>query len=236
MSQANGDPLVSVITPTIPGREHLLLERCIPSVREQNWPGPVEHVIVSDVNPGLRGKLGHLEWLTRDDERRLRMVEINDLWKRPNAGLAANGALPWLMGSWLGFGEFFSFLGDDDELHPHHISAHVRAMQTAEAMWSLSRVEFRANGQFWNVIGDDSYAEGHLDATGIMCWKGALTVANWDPNASTAAVDWLLVHHWRSAGLPGVFVPEVTGVHHDGWLTGMTGKGYVTTGELGEKE
>lgn len=224
-------PLVSVITPTIPGREHLLLERCMPSVRAQNWPGPIEHVIVSDINPKLRAQLGDLEWQTREDDRRIRMVEINDIWKRPDVGLAANGALPWLLGSWLGMGEFFSFLGDDDELHPHHVSAHVRGMQTAEAMWSLSQVEFRAHGQFRQIIGDESYIEGHLDATGIMCWKGALTVANWNPTADTAAVDWLLVHYWRMAGLPGVFIPDVTGIHHDGWLIGMTGKPYVTEGE-----
>lgn len=215
-------PLVSVITPTIPGRERVLLERCIPSVQAQNWPGPVEHVIVSDENEYLRDVLDERE---RSTSRMLRFVEINDVWKNASTK-TANGALPWLVGSFMGLGQFFSFLGDDDELLPHHVSTHVRAMQTAEAMWSLSRIEFRAGNQFWNIIGDESYAEGHLDATGIMCWKGALTVANWDPSAGIAAVDWKLVNDWRMHHLPGVFINNVTGIHHDGWLTGSTGKPY----------
>jgi hypothetical protein len=216
-------PLVSIITPTFPGREKVLLERCLPSVEAQNWSGLIEHVIVSDENPGLRSRFADENGTP---ERRIRFIEINSTWKRPERGLAANGALPWYLGSLLGLGEFMSFLGDDDELLPHHVSAHVRGMQTAQAMWSLSKVEFRAKNQFWNVIGDQSYMEGHLDATGIMCWKGALTVANWDPNADTAAVDWKLVNDWRSRGLPGAFIDSVTGIHHDGWLTNSTGKPY----------
>jgi hypothetical protein len=219
-----------VITPTFPGREKVLLERCIPSVAAQNWPGAVEHVIVSDENPRLRSRL----WGLDTGDRQVRFVEINDIWKNPAAraggrGLGVtqnNGAWPWFLGSFLGLGQFLSFLGDDDELLSHHVSTHVRAMQTAEAMWSLSKIEFRASGAFWNVIGDESYVEGHLDATGIMCWKDALTVANWDPGAGIAAVDWKLINDWRAHGLRGVFINDVTGVHHDGWLTGSTGKSY----------
>lgn len=214
-------PLVSIVTPTFPGRERLLLERCIPSVWNQNWPGEVEHVIVSDENLELRRRLRSLD----DGSRSLRFIEINDTWKNPTTKVA-NGAVPWMIGSRLALGEFVSFLGDDDELLPHHASVHVRAMQTAQAMWSLSKVEFRAGGQFWNVIGDESYAEGHLDATGIMCWKGALATATWDPAAGIPAVDWKLVNDWRTAGLPGVFIDSVTGIHHDGWLTGSTGMAY----------
>lgn len=203
----------------------------MPSVLGQDWPGQIEHVIVSDENPVLRDLFGRL---AGSADRQVRFVEINDIWKNPVArsgerGLhvtQANGAWPWFLGSFLGLGEFFSFLGDDDELLTHHVSTHVQAMRTANAMWSLSKIEFRAGGQFWNVIGDQSYAEAHLDATGIMCWKGALTVATWDPIAGIAAVDWKLVNDWRMAGLPGAFIDQVTGIHHDGWLSGMTGKPY----------
>lgn len=236
-------PLVSIITPTFPGRETVLLDRCMPTVRAQNWPGDIEHVIVSDENPALRQRIEGMQIgsqlrINRNGveapRRLIRFIEINDIWKNAAArdggrGLDVtqnNGAWPWFLGSFLGLGEFFSFLGDDDELLPHHVSTHVRAMQTAEAMWSLSKVEFRAGGQFWNVIGDESYAEAHLDATGIMCWKGALTVARWDPTSGIAAVDWKLVNDWRMNNLPGVFIDSVTGIHHDGWLTGSTGKPY----------
>ena len=224
------EPLVSVVTPTFPGRERPLIDRCIPSVLRQNWSGPLELVIVSDENPSLRRLIATLQQMEADfggdPPRTIRFVEINDTWKRPDQGIIANGAVPWMIGSRLALGEFVSFLGDDDELFPHHVSTHVRAMQAVEAMWSLSKVEFRAGNRFWSVIGDESYVEGHLDATGIMCWKGALKVATWDPTAGIAAVDWKLVNDWRMNGLPGVFIPDVTGVHHDGWLTGSTGKPY----------
>jgi hypothetical protein len=227
------EPLVSIITPTIPGREHLLIHRCMPSVLRQNWPGPLELVIISDENASLRRVVAaqqrHMETNFGDDPlRTIRFIEINDTWKRPDVGLIGNGATPWMIGSRLALGEFMSFLGDDDELLPHHVSLHIRTMQAAQAMWSLSKVEFRAHNVLEQIIGDESYAEAHLDATGIMCWKGALRAATWDPDANTAAPDWKLVDDWRTLGLPGAFINDVTGIHHDGWLIGLTGKPYPT--------
>src|SRR5262245_20321133 len=190
------------------------------SVLQQDWPGSVEHVIVSDHNPDLRAMFAELQ---ESINRPVRFIEINDTWRNPTA-VASHGAYPWMIGSRLALGDFVGFLGDDDELLPHHVSAHVAAMRVAGAVWSLSRVEFRANGEPWGVIGDDSYAEGRLDATGIMCWKGALAVATWDPGAGIPAVDWKMINDWRTAGLVGAFIDDVTGIHHDGWLTGRTGK------------
>jgi hypothetical protein len=218
-------PLVSIVTPTFPGRERVLIDRCMPSVRALDWPGPIEHVIVSDENSALRTQMSMWRLGSDATRRQVRFIEINDTWKN-HATTVANGAVPWMMGSRLALGEFMSFLGDDDELLPHHVTAHVTAMREAEATWSVSKVEFRAGGNYWSVIGDESLMEGHLDATGIMCWKGALHTATWDPAAGIAAVDWKLVNDWRNAGLHGVFINEVTGIHHDGWLSGMTGKPY----------
>jgi hypothetical protein len=232
MTTLRTESLVSVVTPTFPGREKVL-ERCLQSVQAQDWPGPIEQVIVSDENPAIERFVSDFVcgyWTSIRSERparRVRVVQINDTWKNSDTK-TANGAVPWMIGSRLALGEFVGFLGDDDELLPTHVSAHVQAMREAQAMWSVSKVEFRAKGEFWNVIGDNSFAEGHLDATGIMCWRGALTVATWDPTAGIAAVDWKLVNDWRAAALPGVFVDKVTGIHHDGWLTGMTGKPYET--------
>lgn len=191
----------------------------MPSVRNQWWGGIVEHVIVSDINPDLR------DYFRRYGNECLRFIEINDTWKNP-VTQAANGAFPWMMGSRLAFGDFIGFLGDDDELLPSHVNLHVQAMEQAPCFWSLSKVEFRASGQYWNVIGDTSFIEGHLDATGIMCRREALRVATWDPASGYPAVDWKLVNDWRTAGMQGTFIDEVTGIHHDGWLTGMTGKPY----------
>lgn len=192
----------------------------MPSVRNQFWGGIVEHIIISDMNPELRQHFRRYH-----DNECTRFIEINDTWKNIDT-CAANGAFPWMVGSRLAFGTFVGFLGDDDELYPEHVSVHVGAMTRAGALWSLSQVEFRAGGEYWNVIGDESYIEGHLDATGIMCHRTALRHASWDPAAGIAAVDWKLVNDWRQLGVPGIFVARVTGIHHDGWLTGMTGKPY----------
>lgn len=204
----------------------------MPSVYAQTWPN-IEFVVVSDRNPDIYRLLyqNSAAYLAAPigSERRLRVVEINDTWKN-DATRRANGALPWYLGSLMALGDYISFLGDDDELLPHHVETHLQAMQETHALWSVSQVEFRAAGQHWNVIGDSSFVEGHLDATGIMCHSAALRTATWDPAAGIPAVDWKLVNDWRTAGLPGVFIDQVTGIHHDGWLTGQTGKPYNQEG------
>jgi len=213
--------LVSIVTPTIPGREALLLERCMPSVAALEWPGPVEHVIVSDPNPILSVRMDVLA-ADRLGGRRLRFVELGANWRNPTTE-ASTGGVPWMIGSYLALGEFVGFCGDDDELLPHHVRTHVDAMRAAEALWSVSQVDFRIGGEPWCVIGDDTYQLGHLDSTGIMCHADALSVARWNPNGQDAT-DWQMVNDWRTAGLRGVFIPEVTGIHHDGWAAGKSGK------------
>lgn len=209
----------------------------MPSVYALDWLN-VEFVVVSDENPGLesllRANQKAYDAAPEGAQRRLRFIEINDTWKNRDTR-TANGAVPWMIGSRIALGEFIGFLGDDDQLLPHHADVHIAAMKLNNAMWSVSKVEFRAGNEFWNVIGDPTLAEGHLDATGIMCWKGALTVATWDPRAGIAAVDWKLVNDWNTSGCPGVFVNQVTGIHHDGWLSNMTGKPYDTPEQLGEE-
>lgn len=214
--------LISIVTPTFPGRETELLERCVPSVAMLDWPD-VEHVIVSDRNPYLRGEVKRMRLGDR-----VRFVEINETWRNPITERSV-GAVPWQIGSRLALGDFIGWLGDDDELHSIHVKEHVTAMRDTESMWSLSKVEFRVGGKPWTVIGDDSYELGHLDATGIMCHASALAHATWDANGENAA-DWRLVRDWRQRGLRGVFVDKVTGVHHDGWAAGKSGRPGVLNG------
>jgi len=207
-------PLVSIVTPTLPGREALLIRRCMVSIMSQDYEGEIEHVVVSDANPKLRNAF--------DGTHLVRLVEIGDNWRNATTE-RSTGGVAWMIGSYLALGDFVGFCGDDDELLPHHVSAHVEAMQREQATWSLSKVEFRAHGEPTGmVVGDTSYALGHLDATGIMCFKGALGVARWNPNGENAT-DWQMVNGWRNAGLVGAFVDDVTGIHHDGWLIGKSG-------------
>lgn len=215
------DVLVSIVTPTFPGREQILLDRCMPSIAKQDWGGRVEHVILSDRNPSLRDAIEEYCWNSNDDVD-VRFAEINETWRNPVTE-ASIGAVPWYVGTLMALGEFVGFVGDDDELLPEHVSLHVAAMREAEAMFSISQVEFRAGGTTHMVIGDNTFAHGHLDATGIMCHISALKVATWSANGENAA-DWRLVRDWCAAGLRGTHVPQVTGIHNDGWLIGATGR------------
>lgn len=212
-------PLVTIATPTFPGRESELINRCIPSVAALDWPN-IEHVIVSDRNPALAEKLYGQKPMPG---YALRFVEIGENWRTPVTEQCVGG-IPWMLCSYLAMGEFVGFLGDDDELYPDHVNVHVNAMRAADAHWSLSQVDFWVGGQPWTVIGDESYELGHLDTTGIMCHKDALSIARWDPFRGQNATDWQMVSDWRAAGLIGTFIDRVTGIHHDGWAAGKTGR------------
>lgn len=211
-------PLVSIVTPTFPGRE-AELRRCMQRVRDLGWPR-IQHVIVSDRSAAFSSHHAYdarLGWC-----RNVVAVQINESWRNATTE-ASIGAIPWQVGSLLALGEFVGFCGDDDELLPDHVSRHVAAMREAEAMFSVSPIEFRVGGVRQMVIGDD-FAHGSLDATGIMCHKDALAVANWSANGENAA-DWRLVRDWIAGGLVGTLVGgEPTGIHNDGWMAGKSGR------------
>lgn len=208
--------LVSVVTPTRPDREKLLVERCIPSVQGLDWP-EVEHVIVSDPNPGLEERLCDVPCR---EGFSIRVAQINDTWRDGVRNLSI-GAVPWHIGSLMALGEYVAFLGDDDELLPHHATRHITEALSGEYDFSVSPVQFRAHGKDVLIIGDQ-FVVGHLDATGIMCKRSALRTANWTATGENAA-DFRLVEDWMRAGLNGklIYGPP-TGVHNDGWLVGAT--------------
>ena len=211
--------LVSIATPTFPGRERELLERCMPSVAALDWP-EVEHVIVSDRNPGLGEQV---DAVPRREGYTVRYAEINESWRNPTTEKSV-GALPWYVASLMALGEYVGFLGDDDELLPDHAARHVTAMRETGADFTVSVTEFRAGGQFNCNIGDATFAHCHLDATGVMCRATALSVANWNANGDIAA-DWRIVRDWQAAGLRGHFLGgAATGIHHDGWVIGKSGR------------
>lgn len=207
--------LVSIVTPTVPDRMGLLLDRCIPSVRALDWPD-IQHVIVSDRNPALAERLA--------DEPDITMVQLNESW-RDGVLDASLGAFPWSIGCRLALGEFVGFLGDDDEYLPDHVARHVQAMEADNADFSVSRVRFMVGNLQKYVIGNPTFAHGNLDSDGVMCRASALRTANWDPigrpgddfNVMNAG-DYRLVREWLTNGLHGTFVGgEPTVVHHDGW-------------------
>lgn len=197
---------VSIVTPTLPGREALLLDRCMPSIRKLDWPD-IQHIVVSDRNPVLRDRMR--------DEYDVVFVELNETWRNGNAERSI-GALPWAIGSLLALGDYVGFCGDDDELLPDHVRRHVDAMTDAGADFSVSIVEFRVRGEHYANIGDH-FAHGHLDSDGIMCRAAALKTATWTATGEDAA-DWRLVSDWMTRGLHGTLLGgSPTAIHHDGW-------------------
>jgi hypothetical protein len=211
-------PSVTIVTPTTPKRERELMDRCIASVLAQQYDGVIDHVIVSDRNPGLDALVRdvlHLPFRWQKTTRPLQVIEINDTWANPTT-LASVGAVPWQIGSLLAHGDYVGFLGDDDEYLPHHVETHVSTMERTGADFTVSETRFFVRGEPKQVIGG-AFAHGRLDATGIMCRREALRTANWLANGEDAA-DWRLVRDWLAGGLKGALIPEVTGNHHDGWM------------------
>lgn len=221
------EPLVSVVTPTFPGREREL-GRCMERVLDLDWPR-VQHVVVSDRTEhesGIRRAWGEARGRRAVNPpfaqtRYLTFVQINETWRNATTE-ASIGAIPWHVGSLLAMGEFIAFCGDDDELLPDHVKIHVNAMRANEAMFSVSTIQFRAHGEDKMMIGP-GVDHGTVDATGIMCHRDALAVANWSADGTNAA-DWRLVRDWVRAGLRGAMIHSVTGIHNDGWLVGKTGR------------
>lgn len=210
----------TIVTPTRLGRETELLDRCIPSVCNQlgqiNEVITVNHLVISDPNPDLAAAV-------RVDYPHVEFVQLNDSW-RDGRRDQSHGAFPWHVGTLLAQGDYVGFLGDDDELLANHVVAHVNAMDHEDADFSVSKVEFRVNGQPTFVVGDPDMAWTHVDANGIMCRSTALNVASWDPfdlaPPYADAADYRLVRDWKNGGLSGVFVDYVTAIHHDGWAAG----------------
>lgn len=222
--------LVSIVTPTFPGREQLLMSRCVPSVRAQDYPWNLEHIIVSDRNPALP-IFEPILWFRAEGEQEpeysyvTKIVQINESWRTP-VNEASIGAIPWYIGSMLALGDYVGFLGDDDEYLPDHVARHLATMEETGADFTISQVDFRVGGNPYLVIGDDSYQLGHLDSDGIMCRAAALGVANWSASEQdSAACDWRLVRDWLRGGLKGALVPGgPTAIHHDGWAAGVSGR------------
>lgn len=217
-------PPVTVVTPTMPSREGVLVSRCIPSVQRQKYDGVIDHIIVSDRNPGIGERIAGA--VTTTPLRPVQVVEINDTWVN-DLTRRCTGNFPWRHGCFMAHGDFVGFLGDDDEYLEHHVATAVDRMEETGAVFTVAQVAFYGHGTYALTIGDGSFELGHLDATGVVCRREALRTANWDiaplSEKHANAGDYRMVRDWLRGGLAGSFIAMTTANHHDGWLVGASG-------------
>jgi glycosyltransferase involved in cell wall biosynthesis len=202
-------PLVSVITPTWQ-RRGPLLERCIPSVRAQDYPlGAIEHVIVSDgPDPDLAAALAGLP---------VTFAELPEHEPAVSWGLRAR-----LRALSLASGDLIAYLDDDDAWRPEHVSVLARALAAnPDAGFAYSRMRVHLGAGKTMRFGDGSPAYGRIGTDMIMHRRELLGVATWShdglteaPSWSGAPVpvseDWTLVRRWLEAGISYVSVDAET--------------------------
>jgi glycosyltransferase involved in cell wall biosynthesis len=178
-------PTVSVVTPTWQ-RHELLIKRCIPSVKAQDYPGKIEHVIVTGPDPELR--------------EQIRCVEMTE-------NVADGGATPRRIGTEHATGEIIAYLDDDNAYRSNHLSLLVAALiDHPEADFAYSQMLMSTG----SVIGSSPPSYSQIDTSIIIHRRELLERATWLPPANYHAPDWEVVERWLGAGARWVWVPEVT--------------------------
>lgn len=187
-------PLVSVITPTW-NRHGLLVDRCVPAVRAQDYPR-VEHVIVSDgPDDSLAFKLGTLAgedgsgWGSHLVYRELAERDPGEHW----------GHWCRLAGIEASRGEYITYCDDDDVLRPEHCALMVAALEAdPEAGFAVSRMRCHG-GAHSSVTGWGALAPGNVGTPMICHRREILEHGTWGPASWTE--DWDLVERWLNAGV-----------------------------------
>lgn len=184
-------PGVSVITPTWQ-RNVLLLNRAVPSVRAQTYPGPIEHVVVSDgPDPALAAQLPGLYQLPAHHVLRNR------------------GLVPRLYGTVQARHEVIAYLDDDNAWRPGHLELLVRALLSTGADFAYSRALCHDRDRSVRyTIGTPVPEPGQIDTSLLVHRRELLGVAPWKPSDGPA--DWDLVSRWLDAGASWTFVPDIT--------------------------
>lgn len=194
-------PLVSIITPTCPARREVLLNRCIPSVRQQTYPN-VEHVIVSD---GFDSTLRDL--FPVDDPPGFRFAELGRNWRQFSRG-ASYGAIPRLVGTCLARGQYIGYLDDDDEFLPEHCAKLVEHLQQTGSAFVFSQFKrFWSDGRPPDVIGS-TISYGHIGTPIILHQAECLLTRNW--GCDGYGEDFCLLDAWQKAGLRFAHLAEIT--------------------------
>lgn len=196
----NDVPMVSVITPTW-ARHGMLLHRCVPSVRAQDYPR-VEHIVVSDgPDEDLALKIGMMA--AQEGFRGLAYSELPA--HDPERHWGHYGRLAGIEASQ---GEYITYVDDDDSLRTFHCSRMVAALEDApEAGFAVSRM-MCYGPEHKTVTGWGPLACANVGSPMIMHRRWALEHGTWGPASFTE--DWDLVERWLDAGVPYVNVDAET--------------------------
>jgi glycosyltransferase involved in cell wall biosynthesis len=194
-SARSESPLISVITPTWQ-RHDLLLGRCIPSVKAQDYP-VFEHVVVSD----------------GPDERLATLLP--GLHQLPEHDPAAHfGHRARVAGLEQTSGKFVAYIDDDDSWRPMHLRVLMNALAESGAGFAYSRIVMHTPRGLIR-IGDGPLAQGRiLPSLDLLHHRELLPISGWinEPGAP----DWNLVRRWVEAGVSYVSVDMETADYYPG--------------------
>jgi len=192
------EPLVTVITPTIPERRTLLRDRCIPSVQKQDYPN-IEHIVVGD------GEVPDVL-----DLYSCRSITTGRNWHR-FSGKKSWGAMPRVLGTLLARGGYITYIDDDDELLPGHVSKLVALLEKTGSDFAVSQSQrLWADGREDIIHGVMEH--GRIGTCSVLHKASCLLARNWAHDGY--AEDWELFRAWDKAGLKHCHLPEITAIIH----------------------
>jgi glycosyltransferase involved in cell wall biosynthesis len=205
MQAADPDkPAVTVVTATW-GRPKTIMRRAIPSVAAQDYPGRIEHLIVTDGYDEDLNRVLFGAGYTFGGHRR-RLVNLGRNWSAPEVVHGGVGTIPKLVGAWMAAGEYICYLDDDNEYLPHHVSALVSALESSGADFATSRWQQHYPGG--KPGGCSPPGRRATDTSGIMHRASVLPRGAWQIDGYEA--DGALAERWIAAGCTWAFVEEPT--------------------------
>lgn len=194
-------PGVSVVTPTWK-RNVLLLNRAIPSVAAQTYPGEIEHIVVSDgPDPALAAQLPGLHPGPNHSLGLHQLPAHQDMCNR--------GLVPRLYGAAQAGHDLIAYLDDDNAWRREHLELLVRALLSSGAGFAYSRALCHDRERAVRyTIGTPVPELAQIDTSLIVHRRGLLRTATW--NLCGQPADWDLVSRWIAGGASWVFVPDIT--------------------------
>lgn len=200
-------PKCSVITPTW-NRHKYLLERCIPSVRAQEYVSH-EHIVFSDgPDSELWSRLCQLEDGRSPQDPQLLFGEMG--YRR---GEKHWGAAVRRQALHMATGDLVGYLDDDDAFRRRHLAVHAQVLTANPAIgFTVSQMMVHNNwGAPPDVLGGEDHGGIRLGNTGtpmIVHRRELLDIATWGEDHIQE--DWNLISAWLAAGVSYLSIGEVT--------------------------